>query len=68
MTSYLLPEARFSLDRLNAVLDALDHDTEKLVIDLSCRRADGKWVVAMNKWQTLTDMEVNHGMRSLRSF
>ncbi|KAL8968407.1 MAG: hypothetical protein Q9183_002475 [Haloplaca sp. 2 TL-2023] len=68
VTSYLFPEARFSLDRLNAVLDALDHDTEKLVIDLSCRRADGKWVVAMNKWQTLTDMEVNRGMRSFEFF
>lgn len=64
MTSYLFPEARFSLDRLNAVLKALDQDSGKLVIDLSCRRAEGKWMVAMNKWQTLTDMEVNRGMKS----
>jgi hypothetical protein len=27
----------------------------------SCRRKDDKWVVAMNKWQDLTDMEVNKG-------
>ena len=59
MTSYLFPDGVFSFDRLRAVLEALDQDKTKLVIDLSCRRQDSKWVVAMNKWQTLTDMEVN---------
>lgn len=59
MTSYLFTDGRFSSDRLGAVLDALDQDKTKLVIDLSCRRQDSKWIVAMNKWQTLTDMEVN---------
>jgi phosphoribosylformimino-5-aminoimidazole carboxamide ribotide isomerase len=34
---------------------------ERLVIDLSCRRRGEKWVVAMNRWQTMTDMEVNKG-------
>lgn len=44
------------------MLKALDGDTSKLVIDLSCRRSgDQKWFVAMNKWQTITDMEVNLG-------
>jgi len=33
---------------------------EKLVIDLSCRRTPGGWTVAMQRWQTLTNMEVNH--------
>ncbi|CAO1603913.1 Enzyme that catalyzes the fourth step in the histidine pathway [Xanthoria calcicola] len=59
VTSYLFPEARFSLDHLKAVLVTLDNDEWKMVIDLSCRRTDGRWMVAMNKWQTLTDMEVN---------
>jgi phosphoribosylformimino-5-aminoimidazole carboxamide ribotide isomerase len=62
ITSYLFPEGRFSQDRLDAVLAALDHDKTKLVIDLSCRsRGDDSWFVAMNKWQTITDMEVNQG-------
>lgn len=30
----------------------------------SCRRRDDKWIVAMNKWQDLTDMEVNKGKTS----
>lgn len=49
------------MDRLKAVLAALDSDKSKLVIDLSCRRHGQTWIVAMNKWKTLTDMEVNAG-------
>lgn len=61
MTSYLFPNAKFSQDRLNAVLNALAQDKSKLVIDLSCRKQGDKWIVAMNKWQTLTDMELDGG-------
>ena len=62
MTSFLFPEARFSMNHLNAVLRVLDQDRSKLVIDLSCRKQGAKWIVAMNKWQTLTDMELNISM------
>lgn len=33
---------------------------ERLVIDLSCRRTADGWTVAMNRWQTLTDLKVDH--------
>jgi phosphoribosylformimino-5-aminoimidazole carboxamide ribotide isomerase len=46
------------VDRLQSVLKALDEDKSKLVIDLSCRRKGGSWFVAMNKWQTVTEMEI----------
>ncbi|GAB7357392.1 hypothetical protein MBLNU459_g8330t1 [Dothideomycetes sp. NU459] len=59
ITSFLFPEGKFSLERLKSVLNVLDNDTSKLVIDLSCRRKGETWFVAMNKWQTLTDMELN---------
>ncbi|KOS17912.1 1-(5-phosphoribosyl)-5-imidazole-4-carboxamide isomerase [Escovopsis weberi] len=60
ITSFLFPGGGFSQQRLDAVLEALDGDTGKLVIDLSCRRrGDDRWFVAMNKWQTITDMEIN---------
>jgi phosphoribosylformimino-5-aminoimidazole carboxamide ribotide isomerase len=49
------------MDRLKAVLHALNNDKSKLVIDLSCRRKDDKWFVATNKWQTITDFELNQG-------
>lgn len=61
ITSYLFPEGRFSLERLQAVLEVLDNDEKNLVIDLSCRRKEDTWFVAMNKWQTITDMELNQG-------
>ncbi|KAK5627834.1 hypothetical protein RRF57_003549 [Xylaria bambusicola] len=49
-------------ERLDALLAALGGDKNKLVIDLSCRRkGDDTWFVAMNKWQTITDMEVTEG-------
>lgn len=59
VTSYLFPNAKFSMAHLEAVLHVLNQDRSKLVIDLSCRRQGAKWFVAMNKWQTLTDMELD---------
>ncbi len=43
--------------------DALDEivrevGKQRLVIDLSCRRSKGGWAVAMNRWQTLTELSV----------
>ncbi|TBU49601.1 Phosphoribosylformimino-5-aminoimidazole carboxamide ribotide isomerase [Dichomitus squalens] len=56
VTSYLFPDAKFSLKRLKGVSEAVGKD--RLVVDVSCRRRGDKWLVAMNKWQTITDMEV----------
>ena len=33
---------------------------ERLVIDLSCKRHGESWTVAMNRWQTLTQLQVTH--------
>ncbi len=32
--------------------------TQRLVLDLSCRRTGKGWAVAMNRWQTLTELEI----------
>ena len=32
---------------------------ERLVLDLSCRRVDGGWRIACDRWQTLTDVQVS---------
>ncbi|KAI0722904.1 Phosphoribosylformimino-5-aminoimidazole carboxamide ribotide isomerase [Earliella scabrosa] len=57
VTSYLFPDGKFSLERLQAISSAARKD--RLVVDVSCRRREDRWFVAMNKWQTITDMEVN---------
>ncbi|CAG8792654.1 19695_t:CDS:2, partial [Dentiscutata erythropus] len=57
ITSYLFPDTKFSLSRLQEFCDKLGK--ERIVVDISCRRRGNKWIVAMNKWQTITNMEVN---------
>ncbi|KAI0104897.1 Phosphoribosylformimino-5-aminoimidazole carboxamide ribotide isomerase [Hypoxylon sp. NC0597] len=70
ITSFLFPGGKFSQERLDAVLAALGGRKDHLVIDLSCRRrGDDRWFVAMNKWQTITDMEVNQeSIKSLEPY
>lgn len=65
LTSFLFPSGRFSLERLQSVQAALGGNKDRLVIDLSCRRVKDTWFVAMNKWQTLTDMEITHDSLSM---
>ena len=51
-------DGRFLTDTLDALVRAIGAD--KLVIDLSCRRTAHGWTVAMNRWQTLTELDVTH--------
>lgn len=59
VTSYLFElDGTFSQVRLDKMIAAVGR--ERLVIDLSCKRlAEGGWRVAMNRWQTLTDLGVD---------
>jgi phosphoribosylformimino-5-aminoimidazole carboxamide ribotide isomerase len=50
------PEGRFELSRLEAFKNEVGR--EHLVVDLSCRGARGEWMVAMNRWQTATDLRI----------
>ena len=58
VTSYLFDSGgSFSQGCLDEMVAAVGRD--RLVIDLSCKRVpDGGWVVAMNRWQTLTDLKI----------
>jgi len=73
VTSFLFEDARFSPERLERLVQAVG--AERLVLDLSCRRAvkegqdeDGEvaappaWTVATNRWQTRTDLSVTHAV------
>lgn len=50
-------DGRFLQESLDALIRAVGKD--RLVIDLSCRRTSHGWTVAMNRWQTLTQTEIN---------
>lgn len=57
VTSWLFDaQGHFLPDRLDILRSRIG--AERLVIDLSCRRTASGWTVAMNRWQTLTDLQI----------
>ena len=59
VTSWLFDEeGRFLESRLKELAQELGR--ERIVVDLSCRRTKSGWTVAMNRWQTLTNIDVTH--------
>lgn len=58
VTSWLFEDGvKLSEDRVRELADQVG--AGRIVIDLSCRRQDDGWVVATNRWQTLTDLRVD---------
>lgn len=57
VTSYLFPGGTLDKERLRALSTATGR--ERLVIDLSCRRVQDGWVVAMDRWQRLTEFALS---------
>lgn len=51
-------EGKFLADTLDSLVRKIGR--KKLVIDLSCRRTRDGWTVAMNRWQTPTELTVDH--------
>ncbi|MGC6426672.1 MAG: phosphoribosylformimino-5-aminoimidazole carboxamide ribotide isomerase [Akkermansiaceae bacterium] len=63
VTSWLFDQGgRFSRERLSELVDAVGKD--RIIIDLSCRKVGDGWKVAMNRWQTVTDLDLNLGVVS----
>lgn len=59
VTSWLFDaQGRFHEQRLRELAGRVG--AKRLVVDLSCRRTARRWTVAMNRWQTLTNVEVSH--------
>lgn len=58
VTSWLFDaEGHFLPGRLDQLVAEVGK--ERLVLDLSCRGKGDRWLVAMNRWQTPTDLEVD---------
>lgn len=57
VTSALFDHAgKLQLRMLEELVERVGRD--KLVLDLSCRRTPQGWTVAMNRWQTLTELDI----------
>ncbi len=57
VTSWLFPGAHLDLDRLKELSGLFGK--ERLVVDLSCRRTQEGWFVAINRWQTITPVKLD---------
>ena len=57
VTSYLFDQSEFSWARLEAI--KAEVGAEHLVLDLSCRKTDQGWMIATDRWQTITNTAVN---------
>lgn len=60
VTSFLFnDQGQFLTHRLDELIGSVGVD--RVVIDLSCRRVNGepRWFVAMNRWQIITELELN---------
>ncbi|MEP0073492.1 MAG: phosphoribosylformimino-5-aminoimidazole carboxamide ribotide isomerase [Marinomonas sp.] len=57
VTSYLFKDGEFSWDRLDKI--KRETGTDRLVLDLSCRRTEDGWSIATDRWQTITSTKIN---------
>ena len=61
VTSWLFDETgKFQWEKLKQLESEIGKS--KLVLDLSCRKTQQGWTVAMNRWQTLTDLHISHDL------
>jgi len=57
VTSWVFREGRVDWERLNSLVKAIGRN--RLVLDLSCRKRDGKYFVVTDRWQKFTELVVN---------
>lgn len=57
VTSYLFDQGRFSWERLEKIRSEVGAD--RLVLDLSCRKTDQGWNIATDRWQTVTETQID---------
>ena len=56
VTSWIFPEGHLDRERLERLSKTVGK--EHLVLDLSCKRVDKGWKIAVHRWQTLIDIEI----------
>lgn len=67
VTSYIFHDGKLDMERLHALVEAVGKN--HIVIDLSCRKKDGKWFVVTDKWTKFSDFEVNaHSIKTIEAY
>lgn len=57
VTSYVFHDGKIDYDNLNNITNTIGKD--RLVLDLSCRKKDGKYYIVTDRWQKYTDVVIN---------
>ena len=60
VTSYVFKDGRISWENLNKMKETVGK--EKLVLDLSCRRKDGKYYIVTDRWQRFTEQSITEDL------
>lgn len=58
VTSYVFKDGRIHYDNLERLVNVTGKD--KLVLDLSCRKKDGKYYIVTDRWQKFTDVVLDY--------
>ncbi len=67
VTSYVFRNGEICFENLGRLVSAVGK--EHIVLDLSCRRRDGKYYIVTDRWQKFTKIEVNaENILMLRSY
>jgi len=56
VTSYIFEDGQLSSKRLDAIKK--ETGSERLILDLSCRRTKTGWNIATDRWQTITNTQI----------
>ena len=54
VTSYVFSNGQIHYEKLNKLVSSVSK--ERLVLDLSCRKKDGKYYIVTDRWQNFTDV------------
>ena len=60
VTSYVFKDGMISWENLNRMKETVGK--EKLVLDLSCRRKDGKYYIVTDRWQRFTEQMITEDL------
>ncbi len=58
VTSYVFKDGVIQYDNLDKLIEAVGK--EHIVLDLSCRKREGKYYIVTDRWQKFTDVEVKY--------